>query len=272
MWIVLSIAGAFTNAFWTSMSKPIVQDVSPVRMQLLHRLTMSCVFLVPFILLGDIPASTAFWVPVVTVGVLHAARWVVVLHGVKRDYFSTYALYNTTPLFTILLAPTLLPEKFGLTVWAGIVIIIAGGWLFYRTSRVSVHGLIGALIAAGINVLSKYALDMTNPVGFAFLFQATATVVLAAGYVASRKKESDSAQWFADAKRILPLALVTCAGALCFYYALSLDTATRVTAVVRTNLIFGFVLSYLVLKERANLPHKITGALLILAGTILVAL
>jgi len=65
---------------------------------------------------------------------------------------------------------------------------------------------------------------------------------------------------------------VTCAGALCFYYALSLDTATRVTAVVRTNLIFGFVLSYLVLKERADLPHKIAGALLILAGTILVAL
>jgi len=194
MWIVLSIAGALTNAFWTSMSKPIVQDVSPLRMQLLHRLMMSCVFLVPSILLGDIPASTAFWVPMVTVGILHAARWVVVLHGVKRDYFSTYALYNTTPLFTILLAPTLLPEKFYLTVWAGIVIIIGGGWLFYRTSRVSVHGLIGALIAAGINVLSKYALDMTNPVGFAFLFQASATAVLATGYVASRKNESDSAQ------------------------------------------------------------------------------
>ena len=54
-------------------------------------------------------------------------------------------------------------------------------------------------------------------------------------------------------------------------YALSLDTATRVTAVVRVNLIFAFVLSYAMLGEKSDWQWKVLGTVLILAGTVAVA-
>jgi uncharacterized membrane protein len=45
-----------------------------------------------------------------------------------------------------------------------------------------------------------------------------------------------------------------------------------VTAVVRTNLIFGFIFSYLMLREKSDWQWKLGGALLILTGTVAVAL
>jgi len=54
-------------------------------------------------------------------------------------------------------------------------------------------------------------------------------------------------------------------------HAISLDTATRVTAVVRRNLIFGFVLSYAMLGEWSDCAWKAVGTVLILVGTVAVA-
>lgn len=273
MWVVWAVVTAFTNALWTVRSKPILQDVPPLRMQLQLRLMLSFVFLTPFLVAREFPPAPGFWLTVAAVGLLHGARWVVVLHGVKREYLSTYALFNTAPLFTILLAPSLLPlERFGFWVWLGVLSIVAGGWLFYRTSRVSAYGLAGAAMTAIINVLCKRALNNITPMAFVFLMQASATVALAIGYVFARKRQPAAPRWGPEMARILPLVLLTAVGAFSFFYALSLDTATRVTAVVRTNLAFGFLLSYLVLKERAGWPHKALGTLLILTGTLVVAL
>jgi drug/metabolite transporter (DMT)-like permease len=272
MWIALAIVAAITNALWTSRSKPIVQDTPPLRMQLQFRLMLSAIFLVPFITSRELPCSAGFWLTVAAVGLLHGTRWVVILHGVTRDYFSTYALFNTAPLFTILLAPSILPERFGLPVWLGVVSIMVGGWLFYRTSRVSAHGLVGAVMTATINILCKRALNDVAPLAFVFLMQASGAAVLAVGYAFARNRQPTAPRWRQEMWRILPLALFTAVGSLSFFYALSFDTATRVTAVVRTNLIFGFLLSYLVLKEKAHWQHKIVGTSFILLGTIAVAL
>jgi uncharacterized membrane protein len=51
---------------------------------------------------------------------------------------------------------------------------------------------------------------------------------------------------------VAPLAAITAVSGVLFFYALWLDTATRVTAAARTNLVFGFLLSYLLLKEKEN--------------------
>ena len=70
---------------------------------------------------------------------------------------------------------------------------------------------------------------------------------------------------------IAPLAVLSAVSGITFMYALSLDTATRVTAVVRVNLIFAFVLSYAMLGEKSDWQWKVFGTVLIIAGTVAVA-
>ena len=272
MWIVLSVACALGNAVWTALSKPIVQDMSPLRMLTIFRALVAVLLIVPFVVYGSFPAKLSFWLVVAAIGVLHSARWLIIMHGVKSDYFSTYALYNTAPLFVLLLAPSVLSERFGLQVWAGVLAITMGGVVFYRTSRVSVYGLIGAVLTALINILSKLGLQDMHPAAFIFLMQASSSLTFGVAFRVMDIKSSGSTpiQW-PEVRRILPLALVSAVSGMAFMYALSLDSATRVTAVVRTNLIFGFVLSYVMLGERSHWAWKALGTVLIVAGTVAVA-
>ncbi len=272
MWIALAITCAFANALWTALAKAVVQDVPPLRMTLILRAMVAVFLLVPSLWLAQFPAHPTFWLIVLAIGLLNGARWVIILHGVKRDYFSTYGMYNTAPLFTLLLAPTLLPERFGLAVWLGIIAIIGGGVVFYRTSRVSVYGLVGAVLTALVNILCKRGIDYADPLTVLFLMQLSMTAVLAIGQVSSRARQVRLPAWRIEFRRIAPLAAIVTVSALAFMYALSLDTATRVTAVARVNLIFGFLLSYLLLREREDWRWKLGGALLILVGTVAVAM
>jgi len=272
MWIALATGAAFSNALWTSLSKPVVQHVPPLRMMMLFRLMQVTIFLIPMLILRELPAAPIFWLTIAVIGVLHAARWVIILHGVKRDYFSSYGMYNTAPLFTIVLAPAMLPERFGAAVWVGVLFIIAGGMLFYRTSRLSLYGLAGAVLTAFINILSKRALGYVSPISFLFFMQGSAALVLVIAYLFTGRREAIPPRWGEELRRIAPLALIASFAGICFMEALALDTATRVTAIVRTNLLFGLIFSYVLLREKADWQWKLAGTVLILGGTVAVAM
>ncbi|MBN1460866.1 MAG: DMT family transporter [Armatimonadetes bacterium] len=272
MWIALSVACAFGNALWTSLSKPIVQDIPPLRMLTIFRALVSLSLIVPFVLYGTFPASLWFWLVVAAIGILHSIRWLIIMQGMKSDYFSTYAMYNTAPLFVLLLAPGLLSEQFGPQVWAGVLAITAGGVVFYRTSRISIYGLVGAVLTALVNILCKVGVEEMHPAAFIFLMQASSFVAFWVAFrlVGEKSAEATGVRW-SEVRRIAPLAILSAAGGVVFMYAISLDTATRVTAVVRTNLIFGFALSYGMLGEKSDWIWKAIGTMLILAGTVAVA-
>jgi drug/metabolite transporter (DMT)-like permease len=271
MWVVLCAAAAFCDALWTALSKSILQQIPPVRMLLLLRLVRCAIFLIPFLLIRGVPATASFWLLIAAVGALQAGRWVLILHGVKRDYFATYAMYNTAPLFTLLVAPAILPERFGAVVWVGVLAIIAGGILFYHASRVSVYGLAGAVMTAMLNTLSKHIVNQVSPLVYLFLLAASTATFMGIASVFMDRGRPAGVRWWEELRRVAPLALISGAAGVFFFHALWLDTATRATAVVRTNLIFGFLLSYLVLKERSDWQYKLAGTALILAGTVAVA-
>jgi drug/metabolite transporter (DMT)-like permease len=273
MWIAFATTCAFGNALWTALTKPIVQDLPPLRMMAIFRVLVALLLVVPFVIFGHLPASATFWLIVAAIGALHSARWLIIMHGVKHDYFSTYAMYNTAPLFTLILAPTMLPERFGPTVWLGVLAIIAGGAMFYRTSHISLYGLVGAVMTAFVNILSKQGLNEMHPAAFILLMQGSSAVVLGIAFLVAGDRWSGPGRVRrGEALRIAPLAVLSALAGMAFMYALSLDTATRVTAVVRTNLIFGFIFSYLMLREKSDWQWKLGGALLILTGTVAVAL
>lgn len=272
MWIAVCVGAAVGNALWTALSKPLVQAIPPLRMILLMRVVQTGILLVPFLMIRGVPASADFWFLVAAIGVLQAIRWVTIMHGVRRDYFSTYAMYNTAPLFTLLLAPATLPERFGPAVWVGVLAIIAGGALFYRTSRVSAYGLVGAVVTALVNIIGKHGVNQVHPLVFLFFMSASPAVVLGIVYPFTRRSTREDVRWPRELRQLAPVALIAVASGVFFFYGLWLDTATRVTAVARVNLVFGFLLSYLMLKETSEWQWKVAGTALILAGTVAVAL
>jgi len=271
MWIALATGAALGNALWTALSKPVLQGIPPLRMVLILRLVVSAIFLVPLLAIRGIPSSAGFWLLVAAIGVLQAVRWVTIMHGVRVNYFSTYAMYNTAPLFTLLIAPASLPERFGAAVWIGVAAIIGGAFLFYRTSRLSVYGLVGAVLTALINILGKHGVNQVHPLVFLFFMSASPAVVLLIAHGFLSRSEPTSPPWSRELRQLAPLALITAVSGVLFFYALWLDTATRVTAAARTNLIFGFLLSYLMLKEKSQWQWKLAGTALIVAGTVAVA-
>ncbi len=272
MWVALSVGGAFGNALWTALAKPVIQDIPPLRMMLIFRLLLSAILLIPFLWIRELPSNPAFWALLGAIGVLNGARWVIIMHGVRRDYFATYGMYNTAPLFTLLLAPTMLPEHFGPAVWLGVLAVMGGGVAFYRTSRFSGFGLAGAVLTAAVNILCKQGLNQVSPIVFLFLVQVSSAAVLAAGYLIGNGGHVGNPGWARDVRRIAPLTLISVFAGIFFINALALDTATRVTAVVRVNLVFGFLLSYLMLRETWDWQWKALGTVLIVAGTVAVAL
>ena len=56
------------------------------------------------------------------------------------------------------------------------------------------------------------------------------------------------------------------------WFALDLGRATHFAVLFRSSLLFGFVLSLVLLKEYDRWPAKLTGAAFILAGVVLIAL
>jgi uncharacterized membrane protein len=75
-----------------------------------------------------------------------------------------------------------------------------------------------------------------------------------------------------EMKRILPVAFWSLVATLLFYTALAHAPASKVNPLVRANLLFGFPLSYYLLKEKDDWRSKALGGVLILLGLVLVAI
>ncbi len=272
MWIGLTLFSAFTNSLWIALCKPLADRVSPLRMMLLFRVILALLFLAPFLwLMRGLPTGMGFWIAIAAIGLLEAGDWVIMMYGFERDYLATYGMYETAPLFTLLLAWASLREHVGVMLLAGILAIVIGAYLFYRSSRFSGYGFVGAIVAAAVNVISKYAVDQVHPLVFLFLVMVWGGATLTFIYIFFEHPHVSAPEWGWETRRVLLPALTYGISTLAFFWALSLDTATRVTAVSRTSLIFGFLLAVFMLKEKSNWRIKLVGTALVVAGTIAVA-
>jgi drug/metabolite transporter (DMT)-like permease len=266
-WIFTAVIAGFFNAFWTALSKPILKKLSPREFTLIFRF-LTCLLFLPFALYQwTWPSSLKWWGITLAAGLLEGARiWLLTL-GVKKDYYSTYAFYNLSPLFMVLAAPMFLGERITGTLAAGALTISIGAFVFYRIGRWSWPGLVGALFSTAAALLSKTALADVSPFFYSFWVFGIGALFLFP--MESRwKKGGDSAGLFKTDKwkKILPIAFWSFVASLLFYTALKYAPASKVNPLFRANLLFGFLLSYFLLKEHKNWKEKALGGGLVLAG------
>lgn len=272
-WIFLVLCAAFLNALWVSQSKKVLSELPPDVFTFMFR-GLSAVLLLPTFLYDvrfHMSFDPVFLAATAAAGFLEVLRITLQSVGVKEDFYGTFSVYNTSPLFTLLLAPAVLSEKISGMLVAGVVCIVIGAMTFYRMSRrVSLIGLTCAVCSGVAAVLSKIAIQRSSAYIYCFLAYFIGSAALSIVPRQYRQFQSTHGKKLQLVK-ILPIAFYSTLATLFYYLAIGMAPVTKVNPLVRTNLIFGFFLSVFFLKEKEDLAFKAAGTFFILLGALCVA-
>ena len=267
MWVWLTLGSGIFNALWTSRVKMKVNRQGGLPFTLSMRWGVG-LCLLPLALWTWKPVPAGWWIYTIFAGLLECLSLWAMARGMARDYYATYALSNTTPFFVAMGAVAFLHETLTPTVSFGILLVVAGAlWLYYR-GHWSWWGLGAALLGTGSSLCSKEVIGLGSASahsGLAFGLGALLLTPIAHG--------STPADWKTLARNTWEnrfLILFSSTATLLFYYALPLAPLSQVSPLVRINLVIGFLLSYFHLGETQTWKSRAFGAVLILAGIVLV--
>ena len=271
IWLGMAVVAGFFNAFWTALSKKLLQKLSPREFTLVFR-TLSSLMLFPLALFQwTWPLSIKWWGLTLAAGFCEGFRTWMLVRGVQKDYYTTYAFYNLTPFFTVLAAPFFLNEAHPNSLILGGFFIAMGAFVFHRMGAWSWTGLLGAVFSTAGVIFNKLALADSPPLFFAFWSFGIGALMLipleALGGAPLRPKVIQR-EW----KNVIAPAFWSFLASILFYIALSQAPASKINPLVRANLLFGFLFSYYLLNETHNWKHRALGGGLILVGLILVTI
>lgn len=272
MWITLTIFAALFNALWTALSKKQLGELSPYQFTLMFRAITALLLLPPFLCDFKLSTSPVFWLAVLGAGALEVIGIYSQSSGVKKDFYSTYSMANTAPLFTLLIAPMVLPEKINFSLFLGAISMVIGGIIFYQINpKISIPGIMRAITAALGGILAKIAIGYSSGLSYPFI---TFTIGIWFMVLVSpfRQEPIDWNLFRPFTKKLLPLAIYSALATLLYYLAVELAPITRVNPLIRINLFFGFILSFYLLKEKEDIRRKIFASGLIIAGAVLISI
>jgi uncharacterized membrane protein len=267
-WALLALASGVFNALWTSQIK------SKVQMQGAFIFTASLrwgvvLLILPLVAWQWQSVSARWWFFTVLSGVCESLSMWTLARGSRRDYYSSYALSNITPLFTLFMAAYFLGEELTVPLVVG-VFLVAGGvlWMYYR-GHWSWWGLWAAGIGAFSALFSKMVISEAGPVFHAGVSFAAGAAFCTA--ISLRRKPLPAlGKITALVWDYRYLAAGSALATFCFYSALYLAPLSRMSPLVRINLVVGFLLSVYHLGEKRDWKGRAFGALLLLLGLLLV--
>lgn len=266
-WIWLTLGSGVFNALWTSRVKDRVKRQGSLPFTLSMRWGVG-LCLLPLALLTWKPVPPQWWVFTVLAGLFECLSLWAMSRGMARDYFATYALSNITPFFVALGATFFLGEVLTPTVWAGTFMVVVGAlWLYYR-GHWSWWGSCAALLGTASSLCSKEVVGLGS-------FSAHSGIAFGLGALlmtpwVHRPDKQGLRGLGKDLWSNRVLILFSSTATLLFYAALQLAPLSRVSPLVRINLVVGFLLSYFHLGETSAWKSRAFGALLLLCGILLV--
>ncbi len=268
MWVIYALGSGIFNALWTSQIKSKVQQEGALPFTASIRWGV-VVILAPIAILNWIPVSIKWWACTVFSGIFESLGIWTLARGAKINYYSSYALSNLTPIFVFFLGYRFLNEKVDVALGVGAALVGFGAlWLYYR-GHWSWWGFLASVIGAFSSLSSKLVIDQADPIQHACLSFLVGAIFCTGFSVGSHPINSIrriTANIWAYRYLNIGSALAT----YCFYLALFLAPLSRMSPLVRINMVAAFLLSVFHLKERHDWKGRGLGALLILFGILLV--
>lgn len=269
MWIILASLAALTSGVAVIFQKKGTYGKHVIQISAVHLSALFITVLLVTLLNGGleqfflVPARS-WWLAVAS-GAAQAASWVAYFAAMKQANVSfLMVLDKTGVVVTMLLAAILLHEQITAIMVLGGVLILAGTFLmgdlcgdtarlFCGENRWILWGIVSPSMQALSNVLAK--MD-TAPVDTASTTTIRMFVVAVCLCLLSLIKEGSFRQIKELGKyRVVMLVVggaVLGVSYLLMYKALSIGTASAVTAIVRANFLVTTVLAHIFLKERLS--------------------
>ena len=250
------------------MGKALLQELPAARFIIYLRLPFIPMLAVVLLVMEPPGGGFEFWGLCFAISALECFRMVCLSHGIRKDFYATYSLFNMAPLFVLLLAPRLLGETPTLPLIAGVICVCLGGFVFYHSGKFQLAGLMAAMIQAFSLTLAEKALNLSSPGYFMFQVFGISTLMLITVEVLRGRAREGVRLYRQLSLRFVPLTFMNLMALVPFLYALDLTSAMNFAVLFRTNLIFGFLLSVVWLREYDGWRWKLGGALLILTGSL----
>lgn len=295
LWIPITIAAALCQNIRTTMQQKIrgilsVDGANFVRYLYGAPLALGALAFLVWGTGRTIPPISAYFLLLVTIaGVAQIIATSLMIHAFSLRNFAVGTVYSKTEtVFVALFATFIAGEPLRVGAWMGILVCLCGvailsvrgrlsdirGILADLTHKGAVYGILsGAIfaIAAGtIREASKVLPDGDFMVrGITVLAcMNTIQMVLMALYLARRDRAQLGKVWF-NWRSSIWVGIFSVLGSAGWALAMTLENAALVRAVGQIELVFTFISSRLVLKERPSVGEWI-GSLLVVGGVVLI--
>lgn len=266
------LVGSGFNSLWGALSKGRLGQQSSVAFSLVFRTIVLLFLIIPAAIHFQISRNPLFWLSASCSGVLAAMLTTLVFEGYREDYYSTYTLRNTSPIFTWIFAVSILKEPISGWVVAGTLGVVVGSLFFYRAGSFSWNGLAGAVLVGVNSIFHKMGVSLSSPYIYPFFSYCFSVGALTLYGLRDSHRRGNLKATVQNWRDILPLSILSFFAVLFGFLALSLAPLTWVAPIARVRLLFGFLLSYFYLKERQRWKDRFVGGMLILAGAVVIVL
>lgn len=295
LWIPITIAAALFQNIRTTMQQKIRGVLSVDGANFIRYLYGAPLALgmLAFLVLGTgrhIPHISAGFLALVTLaGVAQIVATSLMIHAFSLRNYAVGTVYSKTEtVFVALFATFIASEPLHLVAWVGILVCLVGvATLSVRGSLSNIRsvlaelmhkgalygllsGAIFALAAGNIREASKLLPEGDFMVrGITVLaFMNTIQVVLMALYLMRRDRPQLGKVWV-NWRSSIWVGIFSVMGSACWALAMTLENAALVRAVGQIELVFTFIASHVVLKERPS-PGEWLGSALVVGGVVLI--
>lgn len=269
MWPLYALGSGVFNALWTARIKTKIQQEGAMPFTASIRWGV-VLLLSPLALLHWRQVSIQWWLFTLASGICESLSTWTLAKGSRKDYYSSFALSNTTPLFIFFASYLFLGEAINLWLGLAVGLVVVGIlWLYYR-GHWSWWGFSSALIGTFCSLFSKKVIGQADPITHAWVSFFMGALFCTVVSISSTKREAEIQRIFQNAWRLRYLAIGSGLATYCFYTAMFLAPLNLMSPVVRINMVVGFLLSVFYLRENQDWKGRGFGAILILSGLIMV--
>lgn len=279
MWLLYALITAFCWGIVLASVKRAYDAFSPLSFLIAGSIA-ALVILLPFALINGGSISS---LSLVVVAGIVAALFIFEFYVLEKGKLSlTGTILNTYPLFTLILAMTLLREsptllvKFGIFITLGGIILVSlekvdlrkikpSSWFWWGLSGAIATGIGDFLIKVMISNYDPYSYSLAFVLGWLFITVLAVILATAKG----RKIQMDFHK--REALFLFVGAAVLFLGYVFLHLSLKEGLVSVVTPITSTAAVISIFLAFVWLKERI-LKHQLIGAVFAIIGVILISL
>lgn len=280
VWILTALAAAGFSSVKAAIQKYLTDDYDSIDIGYMRSI-LSLIFLLPVAVGVYIYSGITLQVPAVLGALVSGLGNVLGIYLMLEafaieDISVVSPLRRTTPVWVALVEPLLLEFSYSPLTVAGAAVAVAGGYVVLaengnlleplKPSRGALLALSVSFIIAGVALAERFATQRINPLVFTFLVY----VVMSVSFTVLARKNSTSVGRSDFLRReVLAVGLVAALGSLFIFYSFSLAAASKVVTVKQSVIVFNVLIGGIYFREQ-DIPRKLLGSLLVIAGIVLV--